>query len=49
VLGAALALEVTGRVPDARAGVQHAAAAIESGAAGDLVAKLVAFGKGRRA
>ena len=33
VLGAALALEVTGRVPDARAGVQRALAAIESGAA----------------
>jgi anthranilate phosphoribosyltransferase len=47
VLGAALALEVTGRVPDARAGVQRAAAAIESGAGADLVAKLIAFGKGR--
>jgi anthranilate phosphoribosyltransferase len=47
VLGAALALEVTGRVPDARAGVQRALSAIESGAARDLVAKLVAFGKER--
>jgi anthranilate phosphoribosyltransferase len=47
VLGAALALEVTGRVPDARAGVQRATSALESGAAADLVAKLIAFGKGR--
>jgi anthranilate phosphoribosyltransferase len=49
VLGAALALEVTGVAPDARAGVEQAAAAIASGAAGELVAKLIAFGARRRA
>ena len=49
VLGAALALEVTGRVPDARAGVQRAISALESGAAADLVAKLIAFGARSRA
>jgi anthranilate phosphoribosyltransferase len=47
VLGAALALEVTGAEPDARAGVQRARAAIDSGAAAKLVANLVAFGQER--
>ena len=43
VLGAALALEVTGSVADARAGAARAAQAIDSGAAARLLEKLVAF------
>jgi anthranilate phosphoribosyltransferase len=48
VMGAALALEVTGLAPDARAGAARAAAAIDSGAAAGLVAALAAFSRGRR-
>jgi anthranilate phosphoribosyltransferase len=48
VMGAALALEVAGLAADARAGAVRAAAAIDSGAAGRLVAALAAFSRGRR-
>ena len=45
VLGAALALEVTGQVTDARRGVERARAAIDAGSATRLVDALAAFGK----
>ena len=45
ILGAALALEVTGHVLDAHAGVARARAALESGAARELMARVVAFGR----
>ena len=48
VMGAALALEVTGLAPDPRAGAERAAAAIDSGAASAVVAALAAFSRGRR-
>ena len=44
LLGAALALQVTGTQRDARAAVQQAAAAIDSGAALRLLEQLAAFG-----
>ena len=44
LLGTALALQVTGRQSDARAAVQQAAAAIDSGAALRLLEQLSAFG-----
>jgi anthranilate phosphoribosyltransferase len=43
VLGAALALEVTGRAPDALSAATLAAAAIDGGAAADLLLRLEAF------
>jgi anthranilate phosphoribosyltransferase len=46
-LGAALALEVTGRAPDAKSGVAAARAALESGAAGRLLDALAEFGRSR--
>jgi len=46
VLGAALALEVTGRAPDALSAAAQAAAAIDSGAASALLEKLSAFAAG---
>jgi anthranilate phosphoribosyltransferase len=49
VLGAALALEVTGTEPDSRRAVERARAALEAGAATQLLAKLEAFGRERRA
>jgi anthranilate phosphoribosyltransferase len=48
VMGAALALEVTGLASDARAGAARAAAAIDSGAASAVVAALAAYSRGRR-
>lgn len=48
VMGGALALEVTGLAPDARAGAARAAAAIDSGAAAGVVASLAAFSRSRR-
>jgi anthranilate phosphoribosyltransferase len=47
VLGAALALEVTGHVLDAHAGVARARDALESGAARALLSRVIAFGKER--
>jgi anthranilate phosphoribosyltransferase len=47
-LGAALALEVTGAVPDLAAGVERARAAIASGAAAQLLTRLDAFAESRR-
>ena len=47
VMGAALALEVAGLAPDARAGARRAAAAIDSGAAAGVVAALAAFSGSR--
>ena len=49
VLGAALALEVTGRAPDALSAASRAAEAIDSGAATALLGKLAVFGAGARA
>jgi anthranilate phosphoribosyltransferase len=49
VLGAALALEVTGLEPDAPSAVARARAALASGAATRLVENLAAFGKGPQA
>jgi anthranilate phosphoribosyltransferase len=49
VLGAALALEVTGRAPDALQAASRAAGAIDSGAASALLGRLAAFGAGARA
>ncbi|HEU4619624.1 MAG TPA: anthranilate phosphoribosyltransferase [Gammaproteobacteria bacterium] len=46
VLGAALALEVTGDARDAAAGVERARAAIESGAAARTLARLAELGRG---
>jgi anthranilate phosphoribosyltransferase len=45
VLGAALALEVTGIAPDGRAAVARARAALDSGAARQLLADVAVFGK----
>ncbi len=45
LLGAALALEVSGREPSARAGVQRAARAIDEGAAAALLERLARFGR----
>ena len=45
VLNAALALEVTGAVPDAAAGVRAAGAAIDRGDAATLLERLAAFGR----
>ena len=45
ILGAALALEVTGHVLDAHAGVARAREALASGAARELMARVVAFGR----
>ena len=45
VLGAALALEVSGAVTDAAAGVARARAAIEDGSGARLLARLAAFGR----
>ena len=45
LLGAALALEVSGRESSGRAGVQRAAQAIDSGAAARLLAALAQFGQ----
>jgi anthranilate phosphoribosyltransferase len=47
VLGAALALEVTGHALDAHAGVVRAREALESGAARALLQRVVAFGQER--
>jgi anthranilate phosphoribosyltransferase len=47
VLGAALALEVTGRAPDAASAVAQARAGLASGAATRLVENLAAFGRER--
>jgi anthranilate phosphoribosyltransferase len=44
LLGAALALEVSGREPAPRSALRRAAAAIDSGAAGVLLARLQQFG-----
>jgi anthranilate phosphoribosyltransferase len=44
LLGAALALEVTGRESSPRAAVARAAQAIDSGAARELLARLARFG-----
>jgi anthranilate phosphoribosyltransferase len=44
LLGASLALEVSGRAPDARAGVRIAAAAIDAGHGARLLERLEAFG-----
>jgi anthranilate phosphoribosyltransferase len=46
LLGAALALEIVGRVDEPREGVRLAKQAIESGAARATLAKLAAFGSG---
>jgi anthranilate phosphoribosyltransferase len=46
VLGAALALEVSGRAPDPLRAASQAAAAIDSGAASALLEKLSAFSAG---
>jgi anthranilate phosphoribosyltransferase len=43
LLGAALVLELSGREPDTRKGVEHAAGAIDSGRAAVLLEKLAAF------
>ena len=43
VLSAALALQVTGAEPDARAAAARAGGAIDSGAAGELLACLAGF------
>ncbi len=48
VMGAALALEVTGLAADAREGAERAAAAIDSGAASAVLAALAAFSRSRR-
>jgi anthranilate phosphoribosyltransferase len=48
VLGASLALEVTGRAEDAASGVEMAIDAIDSGKAHDLVGRLSDFGAGER-
>jgi anthranilate phosphoribosyltransferase len=45
ILGAALALEVTGQVADATAGIDCASAAIEGGAAGRMLSKLADLGR----
>ena len=45
MLGAALALEVTGHVLDAHGGIARAREALESGAARALLTRVVAFGK----
>lgn len=45
ILGAALALEVSGAVPDAARGVERARAAIEDGSAARLLAELETFGR----
>jgi len=47
VLNAALALEVTGAVPDAAAGIAAAQEAIRRGAGARLLERLAAFGRGR--
>lgn len=47
LLNAALVLEVTGRVPSTVAGLEAAAAAIDGGAAADLLRRLAAFGRDR--
>ena len=47
VLGAALALEVTGRAPDPLVAASRAAEALENGAATDLLARLTAFAAAR--
>jgi len=47
VLGAALALEVTGQEPDARRAVARARAALDSGAGAKLLASLTAFSRER--
>lgn len=44
-LGAGLALEVTGKVRDCAAGVEQARAAIESGAAAELLERMAKFGR----
>jgi anthranilate phosphoribosyltransferase len=49
VLGAALALEASGQVTDARRGVERARAAIEDGSATRLLDALAAFGEELRA
>jgi len=49
VLGAALALEVTGHAPDALSAASRAAEAIDNGAASALLAKLAAFSAGASA
>lgn len=46
LMGASLALEVTGRVPDARSGVRRAAAAIDDGAARHLLDRMLALKAG---
>jgi anthranilate phosphoribosyltransferase len=48
-LGAALALEVTGRAADPRAAIRIARAAIDDGRASALLAKLAAFSRGAAA
>ena len=48
ILGAALALEVTGAVTDAHSGVQRAGTALSDGSAARFVAQLEAFGAQRR-
>ena len=48
LMGASLALEVMGLVDGPRAGVERAAAAIDSGAAAALLAALAAFSQGAR-
>jgi anthranilate phosphoribosyltransferase len=46
-MGAALALEVTGRASEPRAAAALAAAAIDSGAAANVVRSLAAFSRDR--
>jgi len=48
IMGAALALEVTGLAEDPRSGAARAAAAIDSGAGAQLLDDLSAFSRGRR-
>jgi anthranilate phosphoribosyltransferase len=47
VLGAGLAIEVTGNAPDAKSSVARARDALESGAGSELLAKVEEFGKER--
>jgi anthranilate phosphoribosyltransferase len=44
IIGAALALEVTGQAPDFAAGISQARAALENGSGSTLLAKIKAFG-----
>jgi anthranilate phosphoribosyltransferase len=48
LLGAALALEVTGREPDRERAVRQAARALDEGAGGELLTRLASFGAAHR-